>query len=76
LSSGCKELIFLLTNMSSPYQSCRFYQRRLQSETFFSEQKSRGFHIHKSHLSNPARLAHTLVTACLAYIWTIRQASG
>mgnify|MGYP005857446901 CR=1 FL=1 len=65
--------IFLVTNMSSPYRACRFYRRRFQIETFFSDQKSRGFHIHKSHLSDPARLARMLVAACMAYIWMICQ---
>lgn len=40
-------------------------------ETFFSDQKSRGFHIQKSHLSNPARLSRLLLASCLAYIWII-----
>jgi hypothetical protein len=40
-------------------------------ETFFSDQKSRGFHLHKSHLADPQRLARLLIAACLAYIWMI-----
>jgi hypothetical protein len=36
-----------------------------------SDQKSRGFHIHKSHLSDPTRISRLLVAACLAYIWMI-----
>jgi hypothetical protein len=40
-------------------------------ETFFSDQKSRGFHIHKSHISDPQRLSRLLIAACLAYIWII-----
>ena len=39
--------------------------------TFFSDQKSRGFHIHKCHVSDPARLTRILIAACLAYIWMI-----
>jgi hypothetical protein len=37
-------------------------------ETFFSDQKSRGFNLHKSHVSDPARLARLLIAACLACI--------
>ena len=48
-----------------------FYRRRFRIETFFSDQKSRGFHIHKSHLSDPARLSRLLVAACLTYVWLI-----
>ena len=40
-------------------------------ETFFSDQKSRGFHLHQSHLSNPTRLTRLLMATCLAYIWLI-----
>src|SRR5215813_5163393 len=37
----------------------------------FSDQKSRGFHIHKSHISDPQRLSRLLIAACLAYLWMI-----
>jgi hypothetical protein len=40
-------------------------------ETFFSDQKSRGFHLDKSHVSDPQRLARLLIAACLAYTWTV-----
>jgi hypothetical protein len=33
--------------------------------------KSRGFQIHKSHLSDPRRLSRLLIAACLAYLWII-----
>jgi len=65
--------IYLLSNLSNAYQACKYYRRRFQIETFFSDQKSRGFHIHKSHLSQPARLSRLLIAACLAYIWMICQ---
>jgi len=68
-----EEPIFLVTNMDNPYDACRYYRRRFRIETFFSDQKSRGFHIHKSHLAEPARLSRLLIAACLAYIWMITQ---
>ncbi len=71
-----QEPIFMVTNVQSTFQACRFYQRRFQIETFFSDQKSRGFNIHKSHLSDPARLGRLLIAACLAYIWMICQGLG
>jgi len=40
-------------------------------ETLFSDKKSRGFHIDKSHLSEPTRLARLLIATSLAYIWMI-----
>ena len=68
-----EEPIFLVTNIHNAYQACRYYRRRFRIETFFSDQKSRGFHIHKSHLGDPARLSRLLIAACLAYIWMICQ---
>lgn len=68
-----EEPIFLVTNIDNPYAACRYYRRRFRIETFFSDQKSRGFHIHKSHLADPARLSRLLIAACLAYIWMITQ---
>jgi hypothetical protein len=65
--------LYLVTSLSNGYQACKYYRRRFQIETFFSDQKSRGFHIHKSHLSEPARLSRLLLAACLAYIWMVCQ---
>jgi hypothetical protein len=57
--------------MASADEACRVYAKRFRIETFFSDQKSRGFHVHKSHLSDATRLARLLMAACLAYIWII-----
>ncbi|MDX9865365.1 MAG: transposase [Anaerolineaceae bacterium] len=65
--------IYLISNIENPYQACKYYRRRYQIETFFSDQKSRGFHVHKSHLSDPERISRMLIAACLAYIWMITQ---
>ena len=46
-------------------------RKRFRIETFFSDQKSRGFHLHKSHLANPERLSRLLIACCLAYIWIV-----
>jgi len=69
--TGCQEPIYLVTNMDLPEEACHWYQKRFHIETFFSDQKGRGFHIDKSHLSAPARIARLLVAACLAYIWVV-----
>ena len=50
---------------------CYWYKKRFSIETFFSDQKSRGFHLHKSHLADPQRLAKLMIAACLAYIWIV-----
>jgi hypothetical protein len=66
-----KEPIFLVTNLELVDEACFLYQRRMRIETFFSDQKSRGFRLNKSHISDPLRLATVLIAACLAYIWII-----
>jgi hypothetical protein len=70
-AKGYKEPIYLVTNMASAEEACRLYSKRFRIETFFSDQKSRGFHLHKSHLSDPQRLSRLLIAACLAYIWIV-----
>jgi Transposase DDE domain len=67
----CKEPIFLVSNMASPEDACELYGKRFHIETFFSDEKSRGFNLHKSHLSDPARLSRLMIGACLAYHWII-----
>ncbi len=68
---GYKDPIFLVTNMELAQEACFWYKKRFRIETFFSDQKSRGFHLHKSHLDNPERLATLMIAACLAYIWMV-----
>jgi len=70
-AKGYKEPLHLITNMTSADEACRLYAKRFRIETFFSDQKSRGFHLHKSPLSDPTRLARLLMAACLASIWII-----
>jgi Transposase DDE domain len=70
-AKGYKDPLYLITNMDSADEACRLYTKRFRIETFFSDQKSRGFHLHKSHLSDPTRLTRLLMAACLAYIWII-----
>ena len=66
-----QEPLYLVTNMSDLEDAVQHYKKRPHIETFFSDQKSRGFHIHKSHLSDPKRLGRLLIASCLAYIWLI-----
>jgi hypothetical protein len=63
--------IYLVSNMELVEEVCHWYKKRFRIETFFSDQKSRGFHLHKSHLSEPKRLAKLMIAACLAYIWIV-----
>lgn len=66
-----KEPLYLVTNISDLDAALAQYKKRAHIETFFSDQKSRGFHIHKSHLSDPKRLGRLLIATCLAYMWLV-----
>jgi len=70
-AKGCKAPLYLVTNMDTAEEACRLYSKRFRIEPFFSDQKSRGFHLHKSHISDPQRLSRLLIAACLAYIWIV-----
>jgi hypothetical protein len=70
-AKGNKEPLYLVSNMESAELACRYYEKRFRIETFFSDQKSRGFHIQKSHLEDPQRLSRLLIASCLAYIWAV-----
>lgn len=65
------EPIYLVTNLELVAEACWWYRKRFRIETFFSDQKSRGFHLHKSHLRDPARVGRLLLAACLAYLWMV-----
>ena len=63
--------IYLVTNLLDLKAAIDLYRKRAHIETFFSDQKSRGFHLHKSHVSEPSRLMRLLIASCLAYIWLV-----
>ena len=68
-AKGSQEPLYVVRNMEEAEEACRYYQKRFRIEPFFSDQQSRGCHIHKSHISDPQRLSRLLIAACLAYIW-------
>ena len=68
---GAKEPLFLVTNLELLEEACHFYRMRFSIETLFSDQKSRGFYLSHSHLSDPNRLARLMMACCLAYLWMV-----
>jgi hypothetical protein len=70
-AKGYKEPLYLVSNIEAAEEACRLYAKRFRIETFFSDQKSRGFHLHQSHLAAQERLTRLLIAACLAYIWVV-----
>ena len=69
--AGYDRPLYLLSNLELGEEAVYWYKKRFQIETFFSDQKSRGFGRDKSHLSDPDRLARLLMASCLAYIWIV-----
>jgi hypothetical protein len=68
---GYAEALFLVTNFDLPDEAVYWYHKRFHIETFFSDEKSRGFDLNKSHLSDPERLSTLMIAGCLAYLWII-----
>jgi len=68
---GYTEPIYLVTNIELPNEACYWYKKRFLIETFFSDEKSRGFCLDKSRLATPERLSILMIAACLAYLWII-----
>ncbi len=57
--------------MSNLEAALGLYRQRAHIETFFSDQQSRSFHLHKSPLCDPIRLTRLLIASCLAYLWLV-----
>jgi len=68
---GYREPIYLLSNLDFPERISKLYKKRFKIETFFSDQKSRGFNIQRSKIGKPERLAKLLIATCLAYVLCI-----
>jgi hypothetical protein len=68
---GWKEPLLLVSNLDFLEEAYGWYQRRFRIETFFSDQKSRGFYLGHSHISNTAHLERLLIATCLAYLWMV-----
>jgi hypothetical protein len=61
--------IYLISSLTDADAAAAYYRVRFRIECLFANHKSRGFHIQKSHLSDPARLARLLIATSLAYLW-------
>jgi hypothetical protein len=66
-----QEPIYLVTNIELAYEATYWYEKRFKIETLFSDKKSRGFNLQKSHLADPQRIDKLLIATSLAYIFII-----
>jgi hypothetical protein len=56
-AKGYHEPLYLVSNMATAEEACRLDEKRFRIETLFSDQKSRGFPMHKSPMSDVQRLS-------------------
>jgi hypothetical protein len=63
--------LYLISKLASAAEASQLYRKRFRIATFFSDQKSRGFHLHTSHIADPKRLSRLLLASCLASLWMI-----
>ncbi len=59
----------MVTNLSEADTAVENYTLRFRIECFFSNTKTRGFRLDKSHLDELERLSRLLLAAVLAYWW-------
>ena len=69
-AKGYQEPLYLVSNMATAEEACRLYET-IPHRDVFLRPESRGFHIHKSHMSDVQRLSRLLIATCLAYIWIV-----
>ena len=66
-----KNLTYIISSSTCPHQIQCWYKKRGTIETLFSDQKSRGFMLDKSHLNDIARIGKLMIATSLAYIWLV-----
>jgi hypothetical protein len=66
-----KDPLALVSNFDIIDEALHWYKQRFRIETFFSDQKSRGFHIGHSHISDLSHMKRLVMASCLAYIWVV-----
>lgn len=63
--------LILVSNLEFLEEAYLYYRRRFRIETFFSDQKSRGFCLAHSHIRDTAHLQRLLIATCLSYLWMV-----
>ena len=61
--------LYLISSLTDADAAVAHYRARFRIECLFANHKSRGFHIHKSDVSQPERLERLVIATSLAYLW-------
>lgn len=62
---------FFVTDFETLAEGKRWYGKRFTIETLFSDVKSRGFNLQKSHLKHPDRADRLLLAVSIAYLFLV-----
>ena len=71
-----KHLSHIISSSREPLKIKQWYKKRVIIETLFSDKKSRGFKLDKSHISDIARIGRLMIATSLAYIWLVLLGSS
>jgi hypothetical protein len=66
-----KEHWFFVTDFETLAEGKRWYKKRFTIETLFSDVKSRGFALEKSHVKTPERADRLLLAVAIAYLFIV-----
>src|ERR1043166_9258143 len=72
-AKGYKDPLYLITNIAAADEACCWYAKRFRIETFFADQKSRGFHLHKSHTLIGSRALSQLQPGSIGIMWLLKS---
>ena len=70
LGKGYIKPLFLLTNLELGFEACQYYKRRFKIETLFKHLESVGFHLHKTRLKCPVKVANLIILVAFIFIFS------
>ena len=71
-AKGYQEPLYLVSNLATAEEACRWYQKRFRIETFFADTRKVEASICISRISQTHSVSPRLfIAACLAYIWIV-----
>jgi len=62
---------FFVTNFDTLAEAKRWYRKRFQIETLFSDLKSRGFNLQDGRLEDPLRVNRLMLALAIAYLFIV-----
>lgn len=66
-----QDSMYLISSFALLGETCYWYDRRFWTEPLFRDDKSMGFNLQDSRLSDPQRMMRLLLIIALAYLWLL-----